>query len=188
MGEGLRVREAELIKRASAGDRAAFDDLVRQHIKDTYRQLHRLVGNHEDAEDLTQDCFVKAYRSLRFYRGEGTFSAWLGRIAVHLARDHHRQRGRQLRTVALDRVEVEPAARQTEELTQRELIRHVGQAVDDLPSSLRAALVLRVLEGRDYEDVARATGMKRGTVRTQVMKARKRLMAALRPWLGGELR
>ena len=188
MGESLRVGEAELLVRASAGDRAAFDELVRHRFGEIYRLLHRLVGNHEDAEDLAQDCFVKAYRSLRFYRGEGTFAAWLARIAVHLARDHHRHRGRQLRTIALELAEVEPAARPTEELTQRELVGLVGDAVEDLPSNLRAALVLRVLEGRDYEDVARATGMKRGTVRTQVMKARKRLMASLRPWLGGEAR
>jgi len=188
MGEGLRASEARLLERASAGDRAAFDDLVRGHLGEVYRLIHRLVGNHEDAEDLAQDCFVKAYRSLRFYRGEGTFAAWLGRIAVHLARDHHRRRGRQLRTVALEPTEVGQDAGATDELSRRELVRHVGEAVEDLPHNLRAALVLRVLEGRDYDDVARATGMKPGTVRTQVMKARKRLMSALRPWIGGEER
>jgi RNA polymerase sigma-70 factor (ECF subfamily) len=188
MGESLRANEAQLLERASGGDRAAFDDLVRSHLGEVYGLIHRLVGNHEDAEDLAQDCFVKAFRSLRFYRGEGTFAAWLGRIAVHLARDHHRRRGRQLRTVALELTEVELAARSTEELTQRELVSLVGEAVEDLPHNLRAALVLRVLEGRDYDEVARATGMKPGTVRTQVMKARKRLLSALRPWIGEEER
>ena len=188
MGDGSTASDARLLERASAGDRGAFDDLVRRHFAEVYGLIHRLVGNHEDAEDLAQDCFVKAYRSLDYYRGEGTFAAWLGRIAVHLARDHHRRRGRQLRTLALELTESEPAARRSGELTRKELVQKVGEAVAALPPNLRAALVLRVLEGRDYADVARATGMKPGTVRTQVVKARKQLMRALRPWIGGDER
>lgn len=179
--------QAALVARAQEGDRGAFDELVRAHFTEVYRVVHRMVGNHEDAEDLAQDCFVKAYRSLRFYRGEGSFAAWLGRIALHLARDHHRRRGRQATTITLDVAPHEPVARsESADIARRELLQHIGQAVEDLPHNLRAALVLRVLEGRDYDEVARATGMKPGTVRTQVMKARRRLMRALRPWLGSE--
>ena len=188
MGEATTASDARLLERARAGDRGAFDDLVRRHFAEVYGLIHRLVGNHEDAEDLAQDAFVKAYRSLGFYRGDGTFAAWLCRIAVHLARDHHRRRGRQVRTLALELVEAEPAARRSGDPTRKELLQKVGEAVAALPPNLRAALVLRVLEGRDYADVARATGMKPGTVRTQVMKARKHLMRALRPWLGEEER
>lgn len=176
-------REAGLVARARAGDRRAFDTLARAHLAEVYGLLHRLVGNHEDAEDLAQDCLVKAYRSLRFYRGEGSFAAWLGRIAVHLARDHHRRRGRRAPTVTL---EDEPEVPAGTELSRRELEQRVGEAIDALPHELRAALVLRVLEGRDYADVARATGVKPGTARTQVMKARRRLLRALAPWLRAE--
>jgi RNA polymerase sigma-70 factor, ECF subfamily len=188
MGETRDARaEARLVERASGGERGAFDALVRLHFAEVYGLLHRLVGNHEDAEDLAQDCFVKAYRSLRFYRGEGSFAAWLGRIAIHLARDHQRRRGRRGPVLPIDLVGEEPRAAApgpVTELSRRELMRRVGEAVEDLPFNLRTAIVLRVLEGRDYEDVARATGMKPGTVRTQVMKARKRLMRALGPWIG----
>lgn len=178
--------EARLLERAIGGERAAFDSLVRLHFSEVYRVVHRLVGNHEDAEDLAQDSFVKAYRSLRFYRGEGSFAAWLGRIAVHLARDHHRKRGRRGPVLPIDLMgeELKAAAPgPSTEVSRRELVRRVGEAVEDLPYNLRTAIVLRVLEGRDYEDVARATGMKPGTVRTQVMKARKRLMRTLGPWI-----
>ena len=183
-GDGPTASDARLLEQARGGDRGAFDELVRRHFAEVYGLLHRLVGNHEDAEDLAQETFVRAYRSLGLYRGEGVFAAWLGRIAVHLARDHHRSRSRQVRTLALELVEAEPAARRSGELSQRELVRRVGEAVAALPPGLRAALVLRVLEGRDYEDVARSTGLKPGTVRTQVMKARRHLLRSLRPWLG----
>ena len=183
--------EGRLVERARRGDRAAFDSLVRLHFQEVYGLVHRLVGNHEDAEDLTQDCFVKAHASLRFFRREGSFAAWLARIAVHLARDHQRGRARRGPSVPLDLAPGEPAAQEPgpgAELTRRELTRVVGEAVSALPPNLRAALVLRVLEGRDYDEVAAATGMRPGTVRTQVMRARKRLMRALRPWLGREAR
>ncbi len=183
---GTLSGEARLVARATEGDRGAFDQLAREHFNEVFRLLHRMVGNHEDAEDLAQECFVRAYRSLRFFRGEGSFAAWLGRIALHLARDHHRRRGRGLPLVAIDPGAAEPQSREGEparQLSRREMIQKVGEAIERLPHNLRAAVVLRVLEGRDYAEVAEATGMKPTTVRTQVMKARKRLMAMLAPWL-----
>ena len=188
------LHQDRLVARARSGDRGAFDELVRGHFAEVYRVLFRTVGNHEDAEDLTQECFVRAYRSLRFYRGEGSFGAWLGRIALHLARDHHRARGRGGQLVSgLEPTAFDPPARAPEPgraLTHKELVQKVGEAVAGLPHALRAAIVLRVLEGRDYEEVAEALDLRPGTVRTQVMKARRALMRALRPWLdargGGE--
>ena len=184
MSETLDV--ARWLERARSGSREAFDELVRAHFAEVYGLLHRMVGNHEDAEDLAQETFVRAYSSLRYYRGEGTFGAWLARIALHLAHDHHRSRGRQGTIVGLEAVGYEPEARAAEpehEITRREMVQRLGEAVEKLPHNLRAAIVLRVMEGREYEDVARATGMKPGTVRTQVMKARRLLLRHLEPWL-----
>ena len=87
---------------------------------------------------------------------------------------------------AIEATELDPGTRASDPgraLTQKELVQKVGEAVAGLPHALRAAVVLRILEGRDYEDVARATGLKPGTVRTQVMKARRLLMRALGPWI-----
>ena len=180
------IDEDALVQAAQAGDRGAFDGIVRARFAQVYGVLFRLVGNHEDAEDLAQECFVKAYESLRFYRGEGRFEAWLLRIALHLARDHYRRSGRSGAALALAGEGFDPEARGGEpvhDLSHRELVGALGEAIDRLPEGLRAALVLRVLEGMEYEDVAEATGLRPGTVRTQVMKARRTLARVLAPWL-----
>lgn len=178
--------EKRLVTCARGGDREAFDALVRLHFAEVYGVLFRMVGNHEDAEDLAQETFVRAFRSLSFFREDGRLAAWLGRIALHLARDHHRRRARGPFVPGLDASELQTGGNEPEparELSRRELVQRMGEAVADLPHNLRAALVLRVLEGRDYDDVAAATGMKPGTVRTQVMKARRLLMRTLQPWI-----
>ena len=176
-----------LVERARAGDRDAFDELVRLHFAPIYSMLHRHVGNHEDAEDLAQECFVRAWRSIALYRHEGSFLGWLLRIAVHLVRDHHRGASRRPR-LATGPCELEslPPARGVAPIEvsgQRELGLRLGEALRHLPERLRTALVLRVLEGRDYEEVGNALGVTRATARTHVMQARKRLVRWLGPWL-----
>jgi RNA polymerase sigma-70 factor (ECF subfamily) len=181
------AEDAPLVRRARAGDRDAFDSLVRGHFARVYALLFRMVGNHEDAEDLAQQCFVRAWDSLAWYRAEGGFAAWVYRIALHLARDHQRKRGRGPGTVALDSLPAEPPSGGREpgdELAGRELSRRVSDALLRLPHRQRAALVLRVFEGRDYDEVARVIGIARGTARLYVMKARKHLLA----WLESERR
>jgi RNA polymerase sigma-70 factor (ECF subfamily) len=174
--------EASRLERARRGDRDAFDALVRMHCARVYALLFRVIGNHEDAEDLAQETFVRAFRSLAHYRGDAAFSTWLFRIALHLARDHHRRRGTGARVVGLDDVPA-PAAAPEVDATRRELARGLSLALDKLPHALRAALVLRLFEGLEYEEIARATGVRPGTARTQVMKARRLLLRLLAPFL-----
>jgi RNA polymerase sigma-70 factor (ECF subfamily) len=178
--------EAALVRQARSGDRAAFDLLVRRHFTAVYRMLHRLVGNHEDAEDLAQECFVRAWGGLDGYDDRGDLGPWLRRIALHLARDHHRRRGRRPAASA-EGLEALPGAATDEpqrELGRRELGARVRQGIEGLPERLRAAFVLRVLEGLEYDEVGRATGVTPATARTHVMQARKRLLQRLAPWLG----
>ena len=178
--------EATLVERARAGDRAAFDALVRRHFGAIDRMLHRLVGNAEDAEDLAQECFVRAHGALGWYRSDAPFEAWLRRIALHLAHDHFRSRARRTarQTEGLEQVPDRAEQRPESEAGRRELSGRLAAAIERLPERLRAALVLRALEGLEYEDVGRATGVTPATARTQVMQARKRLLRALGPWLG----
>jgi len=183
--------EAAWIDAAKSGDRAAFDRLVRLHFARIYGLLSRMLGNHEDAEDLAQDCFVRAFGAIRFYRGESAFGTWLFRIALHLARDHGRRRQR-AHLVGLEPLSSEPAsphAREpSQELSRRETAAALSQAIKGLPHNLRAALVLRLLEGMEYDEIARATGMRPGTVRTQVMKARRILLRVMAPLMAPEER
>ncbi len=172
--------EPGLVRRAVAGERAAFDDLVRTHLPRVYGLLFRMLGNHEDAEDLAQECFVRAWAALPGWRAETRFAAWIDRIAVHLARDHWRSRGRRGPTALLD--EASAIAPRAE---SGELGRALRAAIERLPPRLRAAIVLRVLEERDYEDVARLTGVRPATARLHVQLARRRLVRWLSAWLPG---
>ena len=194
----VAAEENALIARARRGDREAFDRLVRMHFEAVYSTLFRLVGNHEDAEDLAQQSFVRAWGSLCWYRGDGPFGAWLGRIALHLARDHNRRRGRGPVLVPLPAAGGEsggesggePAADEhrqpARELSGRELAQWLDGALRRLPEALREALVLRTLEGREYDEVARLTGVRPGTARLHVMKARRLLARWLGRWQGEE--
>jgi len=179
------LSEATLVRQARSGDRAAFDALVRRHFAAVYRMLHRLVGNHEDAEDLAQECFVRAWGALAWYDGNAPLGAWLRRIALHLGRDHHRRRGRRP-TSSADTLAALPdptGSGPSVELGHRELGARVAAGIEGLPERLRAPFVLRVLEGLEYDDVGRATGVTPATARTHVMQARKRLARWLAPWL-----
>ncbi len=179
--------------KARGGDAAAFDDLVRAHYDRIYSTAFHLLGNHEDAEDLAQECFVKAHAALRWYRGGGVLFAWLRTILVHLARDRFRLESRRpartsLEMDALDQegggVSAEPSA----EVGAREFQMLLAEGLRRLPDHLRIALVLRTLDGLEYEEVARSTGVTPATVRMQVMKARRVLERFLAPYLEGKHR
>ena len=125
---------------------------------------------------------VRAFRSLSRFRGESRFSTWLYRIATHLARDHYRARERRERTslaLPIDETLSETLEGEghapPESLSKREEVDALARSIQKLPHALRVALVLRVLEGLEYDEVAQVTGLQAGTIRTQVMKARRQL-------------
>ena len=198
--------EQALVRRARGGDRGAFDELVRLHFARVYAFLHRMIGSHEDAEDLAQECFVRAWRSLALYRAEASFATWLHRIALHLAQDHRRGGARRSRIVPLEdsghgtsevgsrRVAgtagtppvFAPEPSPAETASRNELARELPHALSRLPPRLRAALVLRALEGRGYPEVAEITGVEPATARAHVMQARRLLLRWLAPWLPRE--
>lgn len=176
--------ERALLALARRGDEGAADRLVRSHYAEIQRAAGHLLGNADDAQDLTQDCFVKALGGLRRYRGEGSFRGWLRRILVHLAHDRYRARARRPRLAApgFEADEQAPtggAERPSPSAAslagRAELTRLVDAAVAALPPNLRVPLVLRAVEGWSYEEIAEACGVTPATARTQVMKARRRL-------------
>ena len=181
----LSDREQELIARAQGGDRVAFEGLVQAHYAKVYASAFHLLANHEDAEDLAQDCFVRAQRGLSFFRGESSFPAWLRRILVHLVHDRFRARGRGPRSSELD-IDSLPGKRPGphERTGARELKLLMMRAIEALPDHLRIAFVLRTQEALSYAEISAACGVTEATARTQVMKARKALHASLQPYLG----
>jgi len=180
------TEEAGLLARARAGDRQAYGALVELHFTRVYSLLHRTTGNHEDAEDLAQEAFVRAWAALARFREQSSFSTWIARIALHLATDHARARALR-RSTPLGEHEPADAGAPSglARAGEAELAAAAARALDALPPRLRLALVLRVLEAREYGEVAELTGVRPATARTQVMQARALLARALARWLPG---
>lgn len=163
----------------ATGDRAAmpsWDELVRQHADRVYRLAYRLSGNQHDAEDLTQETFIRVFRSVQNYQ-PGTFEGWLHRITTNLFLDMVRRRGR-IRMEALpedyDRV---PADQPTPEQIYHDsrLGADLQAALDSLPPEFRAAVVLCDIEGLSYEEIGATLGVKLGTVRSRIHRGRQAL-------------
>ena len=159
----------------------SWDDVVRTHSARVYRLAYRLTGNPHDAEDLTQEVFVRVFRSLSSYT-PGTFEGWLHRITTNLFLDQVRRKAR-IRFDALpddsaDRIKSrEPGPAQVYDDTHFD--HDVQAALDALPPDFRAAVVLCDLEGLSYEEIAATLGIKIGTVRSRIHRGRSQLRAAL---------
>jgi RNA polymerase sigma-70 factor (ECF subfamily) len=158
-----------------------WDEIVREHSARVYRLAFRLTGNAHDAEDLTQDVFVRVFRSLSSYT-PGTFEGWLHRITTNLFLDSVRRKQRirfdALADDAADRLRGrEPAPDRA--LTDRMLDADIQAALDALPPDFRAAVVLCDIEGLTYEEIADTLGVKLGTVRSRIHRGRTQLRSAL---------
>jgi RNA polymerase sigma factor (sigma-70 family) len=159
----------------------SWDDVVREHSGRVYRLAYRLTGNVHDAEDLTQDVFVRVFRSLSSYT-PGTFEGWLHRITTNLFLDGVRRKQRirfdALADDAAERVSGRepPPDRAVDE---RMLDGDIQAALDELPPDFRAAVVLCDIEGLSYEEIAATLGIKLGTVRSRIHRGRAQLRAAL---------
>ncbi|MET0898200.1 MAG: RNA polymerase sigma factor SigE [Mycobacterium sp.] len=161
----------------------SWDDLVRQHADRVYRLAYRLSGNQHDAEDLTQETFIRVFRSVQNYQ-PGTFEGWLHRITTNLFLDMVRRRSR-IRMEALpedyDRV---PADEPNPEQIYHDsrLGADLQAALDSLPPEFRAAVVLCDIEGLSYEEIGATLGVKLGTVRSRIHRGRQ----ALRDFLAAQ--
>src|SRR5499427_4449016 len=159
----------------------SWDELVRQHSARVYRLAYRLTGNMHDAEDLTQEVFVRVFRSLPSYT-PGTFEGWLHRITTNLFLDMARRKQR-IRFEGLGEQAVgllrddEPTPAQA--FDARHLDTDVQQALEALAPEYRAAVVLCDIEGLSYEEIAATLGVKLGTVRSRIHRGRAQLRTAL---------
>jgi len=160
----------------------SWEEIVREHSARVYRLAYRLTGNPHDAEDLTQETFVRVFRSLHTYT-PGTFEGWLHRITTNLFLDQARRRQR-IRMDAMgdddERYESTDGLATPERAFEHGNLDHdVQRALDDLPPEYRAAVVLCDIEGLSYEEIAVTLGIKIGTVRSRIHRARARLRESL---------
>ena len=183
-----REQEAAVIRKVLNGDTNAYEALVREYEKSVYNLALRMTGNSEDAYDMSQEAFIKAYNSLTTFRGDSKFSVWLYRIVSNVCLDYLRSRSRKP-TVSLstenedgEEVELDIADEEQtpEKLLERGLTRDaVRRGLLSLPDDHRQILLLREIEGLSYDEISETLGLEVGTVKSRIFRARKKLCAFL---------
>jgi len=176
---------AALVAAATSGDRQAFDDVVRATYADTYALAVRLTGNEEDARDVVQEAYIRAYRGLKRFRGDASFTTWLYRITANCAstqvgrrnRHRHADLDAECSDVRDQRPEVDPHARAEAAMLRR----RVSAALETLPPRLRAVVVLRDIYDLPHEAIAAELGISEAAAKVRLHRARLRLRAQLFP-------
>jgi RNA polymerase sigma-70 factor (ECF subfamily) len=177
--------DGALVEAAAAGDREAFDQLVRRYQGTVVNLARSLTGGSIDAEDIAQEVFVRAWRSLSGFRGESSFRTWLHRIALNVISSHHGRLARARRffqSPATDDPELNPIQVMPDKadleanILQRDAI---DKALAALPEELRAAVVLRDVQGLDYREIADTLRVPMGTVESRIFRGRQRLRPLL---------
>ena len=180
-----------LLEECRKGDSSAFDELVRRHKDRIYNVLYRFLGNREDAMDICQEVFVRAYRGVTGFRGGAQVYTWLYSIAANLARNRLRDSNRKGRNLSasLEGLEaavpgvalaVANAASPSVIVEQRELDGLLQQCLDELPDHYRMTFVLRTVEDLSYEEIGDVMGCPVGTVKSRLNQARALLRDRLR--------
>ncbi len=183
-----REQEASIVRKVLGGNANAFETLVLEYEKNVYNIALRMTGNSEDAADMTQEAFIKAYNSLQSFRGDSKFSVWLYRIVSNVCLDFLRSKNRRP-TVSLSvedddgedaQLDVADESQSPELLLDRKLTRDsVRRGLDSLPPDYRQILLLREIQGLSYDEIAQALSLEVGTVKSRIFRARKRLCTFL---------
>jgi RNA polymerase sigma-70 factor, ECF subfamily len=164
--------DATLARLAAAGDRSAFDVVVERHRRTVYRVCFRFVGNHEDASDLAQDVFVRAWRGLARFKGDAALSTWLYRIAVNTCLNKVSARTPPTEPIGdLDRFADTHADAPGAELRRRERSAAVRRAIQALPRKQRATLILRAYHELPHQEIAGILGSSVGAVKANFFHA-----------------
>jgi len=177
--DAVRLEERAAIEACLAGDASAFDVLVMRHQKSIQRVCYRFTGNAEDAADLTQEVFVKAYRSLPKFRGTSAFSTWLYRIAVNACLSFKASRKNRAEEWDEDHDIVAEGPSAEESLDSRMNAQTLRAALDTLPEKQRVTVIMKVLEERTHAEVAEILGSNVGTVKANLFFAIRNLRKQL---------
>jgi RNA polymerase sigma-70 factor (ECF subfamily) len=171
----------ELVDACRRGDPGAFEEVVRRTYRHVYTQAFRLVGDRQEAEDVAQEAYLRAFRGLPSFRGEARFETWLYRIVANAAMSHLRRR-RRFGDLLLEEddegrtVELPSPVQVAEQAVDREAL---GRALDSLPLSLRSVVVLKDVYGLSCGEIGELVGTTEGAVKVRLHRARRRLKDAL---------
>lgn len=169
---------ADLVARARRGDPSAFEEIVREHQHRVYNLAYRMLRRHEDAEDVTQEAFLRAFEGMPRFRGEAALGTWICRIAANLCLSWLRSKARRAE-VSADEVAVAERQMDAVDTGRAELVRATRGAIARLEPKYRVAVVAHYLEGRSYEEAARVAGVPVKTFKTRLYRARKLLRRML---------
>ena len=167
---------------ARRGDRDAFNELVRATYRDIYALAYRLTGNREDAGDVVQDAYVRAYRAIRRFRGDSSFSTWMYRITSNCASTHLSRRTRQRTEELSDDVPIVDLRPEQDPSLRAEaavLRHHIDRAIRALPERLRQVVVLRDLHDLSHSEIADELGITTSAAKVRLHRARQRLRTVL---------
>jgi RNA polymerase sigma-70 factor (ECF subfamily) len=186
----LAGREAALISRCAEGDEAACAELVSEHERMVFQLALNLLGDREEALEVSQEVFLRVFRTIHRFRGQSALRTWVFRIVINQARNRQRWWRRRARRqqVSLDdhiAAHGELPARTDESapdraLDRKEIAQRLWQALEGLPFEERTAIVLREVDGLSYDDIAYSLGVTLGTVKARLTRARRMLREALK--------
>ena len=189
---GERSIDQALVERVQKGEKQAFDVLVLKYQNKIIQLVYRYVHDPEEAQDVAQEAFIKAYKALGRFRGDSAFYTWLYRIAINTAKNYLVASGRRPPKSDIDAQDAEQYDGATglkeyatpERLLLRDEIQDsIAKAIDELPDELRTAITLRELEGLSYEEIAQTMDCPIGTVRSRIFRARHAIDTRLKPLL-----
>jgi RNA polymerase sigma-70 factor (ECF subfamily) len=173
-----------IIRDVQSGDANAFEDIVREYERNVYNIALRICGDREDALDVSQESFLKAYHSLHSFRGDSKFSVWLYRIVSNTCLDLLRERKRRAEVPLVreddegeaDQAEIPDESLSPEKLYERRLTREaLRRGLLSLPEDQRKILLLREIQGFSYEEIAQILSLESGTVKSRIFRARRKL-------------
>ena len=187
----MPLTDTAAVALARDGDSDAFQGLVERHSRAVYRLAHRMTGNPQDAEDVVQETFLKAYRQLGRFESRANFGTWLHRIAVNCSIDlirsrKHQETGHDAADLELldgsnDDQRVDPSPERL--MLSSEVQERVSRAMAGLTAMERAAFVLRHFEGQSIEDISRALGLKTNAAKHSIFRAVRKMRLALEPFV-----
>lgn len=188
--------DAELVVLSQQKNTQAFEQLVKRHQRSVYNSLYQMAPDWNHTSDMTQEVFIRAWRSIDKLRNPRAFRSWLNQIATNLFYDELRKRPKHMNTVSMDermdsddgdegltRDIADTSALPDECVQRQELVDAIHNAMEQLPEQFRVAIVLREVQGLSYEEIALLTDSEMGTVKSRIARARTKIQQILEPYL-----